>query len=57
MHDEVLDTLLPTGRYDELGAVLLDRYAGRADGIVLGPQPDPANDEHVGRLVVELQRA
>ena len=57
VHDEVLDTLLPTGRYDELGAVLLDRYAGRADGIVLGPQPDPANDEHVGRLVVELQRA
>lgn len=52
--DELLDTLLPSGRYDQLGAVLLDRYASRADGIVLGPQPDPTNDVHVSRLVAEL---
>ena len=55
--DELLDTLLPTGRYDELGAVLLERYSGRVDGIVLGPQPDPANDVHVAHLVRELQSA
>ena len=55
--DEVLDTLLPTGRYDQLAAVLRDRYADRADGIVLGPQPDAANDDHVARLVAELQEA
>jgi probable F420-dependent oxidoreductase len=55
VHDEVLDTLLPTGRYDELAAVLLERYADRADGIVLGPQPDAANDEHVAHLVADLR--
>jgi probable F420-dependent oxidoreductase len=55
VHDELLDTLLPTGRYDQLAAVLVDRYADRADGIVLGPQPDAANDEHVARLVTELR--
>jgi probable F420-dependent oxidoreductase len=55
VHDEVLDTLLPTGRYDELAAVLLDRYADRADGVVLGPQPDPSNDVHVAGLIAELR--
>jgi alkanesulfonate monooxygenase SsuD/methylene tetrahydromethanopterin reductase-like flavin-dependent oxidoreductase (luciferase family) len=53
--DEVLDTLVPTGRYDQIAAVLLDRYAGLADGVLLGPQPHPANDADVARLVAELQ--
>ena len=55
--DELLDTLLPTGRYDQLASVLLERYAARADGIVLGPQPDPSDDEHVARLVADLRAA
>jgi probable F420-dependent oxidoreductase len=52
--DDLLDTLLPTGRYDELASVLLERYATRADGIALGPQADPSHDAHVARLVAEL---
>jgi probable F420-dependent oxidoreductase len=53
--DALLDTLLPTGRYEELAPVLVERFGGRADGIVLGPQPDPAADEHVALLVTRLQ--
>jgi alkanesulfonate monooxygenase SsuD/methylene tetrahydromethanopterin reductase-like flavin-dependent oxidoreductase (luciferase family) len=54
--DDLLDTLLPTGRYDQLAPVLLDRYSARADGIVLGPQSDPSHDAHVTRLVAELRQ-
>ena len=53
--DEVLETLVPIGRYDQIGAVLRDRFARLADGLLLGPQPDPANDGRVARLVAELQ--
>ena len=53
--DEVLETLLPTGRYDELAPILLDRYEGLADGLLLGPQPDPASDEAVAGLVADLR--
>jgi probable F420-dependent oxidoreductase len=53
--DEVLETLLPTGRYDQLAPVLLERYAGVADGLLLGPQPDPATDDAVAALVGELR--
>jgi probable F420-dependent oxidoreductase len=55
--DDLLDTLLPTGRYDQLATVLLERFASRADGIVLGPQPDPANDGPVSALVADLRSA
>ena len=52
----------PSGRVEgfeedlvlEMG-VLLDRFGGLADGIVLGPQPDPADDESVAGLVAALR--
>jgi probable F420-dependent oxidoreductase len=53
--DELLDTLLPTGTYDELAAVLLDRFAGLADGILLGPQPDRVDDEGIAGLIADLK--
>ncbi|MCU1485308.1 MAG: hypothetical protein JWN67_2054 [Actinomycetia bacterium] len=54
--DELLDTLLPTGTHAELAPVLLDRFAGLADGLLLGPQPAPSNDEGIAALVASLQR-
>jgi len=51
----VLDALVPSGRYDQIGAVLLERYGGLADGLLLGPQPDPTHDGAVAALVSELQ--
>jgi len=53
--DEVLEALVPIGRYDQIGAVLRDRFAPLAGGLLLGPQPDPTNDARVARLVAELQ--
>ena len=53
--DELLDTLVPAGRHDELAPVLLDRYDGLADGLLLGPQGDPADDESVATLVAALR--
>jgi probable F420-dependent oxidoreductase len=51
--DEVLDTLLVCGRYDELAPALLDRYAGLATGLVLPPLRD---DDGVAALVAALRR-
>lgn len=53
--DELLDTLLPSGRHDELAPVLLDRYEGLVDGLLLGPRPDPDDDESVAGLVAALR--
>jgi len=41
---EVLDVLVPQGTYDELPAVLRDRYAGRCDGLNIPLPADPADD-------------
>jgi probable F420-dependent oxidoreductase len=53
--DDVLDALVPAGRYDRIGAVLLARFGALADGLLLGPQPDPAHDDAVTRLVSVLK--
>lgn len=53
--DEVLDVLVPSGRYDELAPILLDRFGHLATGLVLGPQPDPTVDDHVAALVQALR--
>jgi probable F420-dependent oxidoreductase len=53
--DELLDVLLPTGTYDELAPVLVERFGHLADGLLLGTQPDPTNDEGVAGLVAKLR--
>jgi hypothetical protein len=53
--DELLDELLPTGTHAELAPILLDRFGGRADGLVLGTQPDPADDEGIAGVVSALK--
>ena len=53
--DEVLDTLVPSGRFDQLAAALTARFAGLADGLLLGPQPEPSHDRAVTALVAALQ--
>jgi probable F420-dependent oxidoreductase len=55
--DELLDALVPTGTYDELAPVLLDRLGHLADGLLLGPQPDPTHDDAVAELVQALHLA
>jgi len=41
--DQVLDTLVPTGRFEEIPGILLDRFGALGQGIMLAP---PANDHH-----------
>ena len=53
--DEVLDTVVASGRYDELADVLGNRYAGLADGVLLHAPTDPADDEAFAAAVGELQ--
>ncbi|HEY5886069.1 MAG TPA: LLM class flavin-dependent oxidoreductase, partial [Acidimicrobiales bacterium] len=53
--DDVLDTVVAAGRYDELARVLGDRYADLADGVLLHAPIDPADDEPFAAAVEELQ--
>lgn len=53
--DEVLDTVVACGRYDELARVLGDRYADLADGVLLHPPADPADDDAFAAALEELQ--
>ena len=41
-------------RVRELAPILLERFDGLADGLLLGPQGDPADDESVAALVHAL---
>lgn len=54
--DPILDELLVCGRHDELPAMLRARFGGIADGIVLPPLGDEADEESLGACVAELQR-
>jgi probable F420-dependent oxidoreductase len=53
--DDLLDTLLPTARYDELAPLLVDRFRGLAGGLLLGPQSRPEDDEQVAALVSRIR--
>jgi probable F420-dependent oxidoreductase len=53
--DEVLDAVVAAGRYDQLAQVLGDRYADLADGVLLHPPTDPADDEVFADAVSRLR--
>jgi probable F420-dependent oxidoreductase len=55
--DEALDRLVPSATYDDLAEVLLDRYAGLADGLTVRPPTDPLDDEAAAAVVAALQKA
>ena len=57
LSDEMLDTLVPTGTFDELPKLLLDRFNGLGQGIVVSPPPDDRDDEAFGSVVASLQAA
>jgi probable F420-dependent oxidoreductase len=56
LSDEVLDTLVPCGTFDELPALLVERFAGLGQGIVMSPPPDTGDDARF-RPVVDALRA
>ncbi len=53
--DELLDTLLVVGRYEDLGPLLTARFKGLADGLLLGPVRPTQDDADLGRLVAAVR--
>ena len=52
----MLDTLVPSGTFDELPGALRERFAGLGQGIVVSPPPD-AGDDAAFRPVIEALQA
>jgi len=55
LSDEVLETLVPSGTFDELPGLLLDRFAGLGQGLMLNPPADPSHDDAFAAIVASLQ--
>jgi probable F420-dependent oxidoreductase len=53
--DEMIDTLVPQGTYDEIADVLQEWYGDRIDGLNFPLPEDPADDPLVARVVEQLQ--
>jgi probable F420-dependent oxidoreductase len=53
--DDLLDRVLVVGRYEELGPLLKERYAGLADGVLLGPLRPSQDDADLARLVAAVR--
>jgi probable F420-dependent oxidoreductase len=57
LSDEVLDTLVPTGTFEELPALLVQRFAGLGQGIVVSPPAAAGDDGAFGQVVSALRAA
>ncbi len=55
LSDEVLDTLVPCGTFDELPGILGERFAGLGQGIVVSPPAERGDDEAFGTVIAALQ--
>jgi hypothetical protein len=55
--DDLLDALVVSGRFDEVGEKIVHTWHAVADGVVLGPQADAERDGELAALVAELQAA
>ena len=55
LSDEVLDTLVPCGTFDELPTILRDRFAGLGQGIVVSPPAESVDDEAFAAVVAALR--
>jgi probable F420-dependent oxidoreductase len=55
--DEVLETVVPVARHEELAERLLSRYGHLVDAVTLAPPDDPAHDRRLGEVIAALQAA
>ena len=55
LSDEVLDTLVPSGTFDELPAVLHARFDGLGQGIVVSAPSDSGDDEAFAEVVAAIR--
>jgi probable F420-dependent oxidoreductase len=57
LSDDVLDTLVPTGTFDELPDLLIGRFAALGRGLVASPPADATDDQAFGEVIRALQAA
>ncbi|HVA09254.1 MAG TPA: TIGR03617 family F420-dependent LLM class oxidoreductase [Acidimicrobiales bacterium] len=57
LSDEVMDTLVPTGTFEELPDLLLTRFGDLGQGIVASPPADARDDDAFRHVVEALQAA
>ena len=55
LSDEVLDTLVPCGTFDELPGLLLERFAGLGQGILVAVPADSGDDEAFREVVAAVR--
>jgi probable F420-dependent oxidoreductase len=55
LSDEVIDTLVPCGTFDELPALLAERFAGLGQGIVVSPPAGRDDDGAFGEVIAALR--
>jgi probable F420-dependent oxidoreductase len=55
LSDEVLDTLVPSGTFEELPDLLIGRFGSLGQGIIVSPPPDDGNDGRFREVVAALQ--
>jgi hypothetical protein len=57
LSDEVLDTLVPSGTYEELPGLLTERFGGLGQGILVSPPAPGGDDDAFGAVIAALQSA
>jgi probable F420-dependent oxidoreductase len=55
LSDEVLDTLVPSGTFDVLPALLRSRFGHLGQGILVSPPADPSHDKAFAEVIGALQ--
>ena len=55
LSDEVVDTLVPCGTFEELPGLLLERFDGLGQGLVVNPPAQPEDDDAFRPVVAALQ--
>ena len=55
LSDEVLDTLVPCGTFEELPGLLLERFSGLGQGILVSPPTGDANDDAFAAVVADVR--
>jgi probable F420-dependent oxidoreductase len=57
LSDEVLDTLVPSGTFEELPDLLTRRFGTLGQGIIVSPPSDPTDDGAFGEVIGALRAA
>ena len=55
LSDEMLDTLVPCGTFEELPGLLLQRFSALGQGILISPPTDAANDDAFAAVVAAVR--